>query len=107
MTFFRGFGALERIEVCELTELHLLILMNLGDLLSFMEETSVRKEPLAVVSKRLDPRPNQSVIQLETSKMTPIKGEEVQLQGTGKKRHVLQEENVHAKASATWGTALF
>lgn len=46
MTFFKGLGALERIEVCELTEVHLLILMNLGDLLSFMEETSVRKEPL-------------------------------------------------------------
>lgn len=31
--------------MCELTELHLLILMNLGDLLRFMEETSVRNDP--------------------------------------------------------------
>ena len=32
--------------MCELAELHLLMLVNLGDLLSFVEETSVRKEPL-------------------------------------------------------------
>lgn len=44
ITSFMGLWALERIEECELTELHLLILMNLGDLLSFMEKTSVRKE---------------------------------------------------------------
>lgn len=38
-------GSLERLELFELTELHLLILMNLRDLLCFKEETSVRKEP--------------------------------------------------------------
>lgn len=36
-------GALERMK-CELLELHLLILMNLGDLLSFTEENFVRKK---------------------------------------------------------------
>lgn len=36
--------ALERLEVCELTEFHLLIVVNLGKLVIFMEKKPVREE---------------------------------------------------------------
>ena len=84
-----GLWALERTEVCEQIELHLLILMNLGDLLSFMEETSVRKEPLissctvntvfGSAIKEVGPMAKPVGCLTWNEYMTPIKGEEVQL----------------------------
>jgi len=36
-----------------------------------------------------------------------IKGEDIHLQGTAKISHILLVENMHGKASATWGIYLF